>query len=162
VLRPPLRLNVRPPRRYAVGFLNLGRACPRAIFTRAPCCNAPAGRLSVPCQLPRDERIADASQIGRTVDADLDHRTCNQELYPAAENRPRSRPSQDRDTNSERCVDPASIAPVPGIDEIETLRTRSPSREAHSFTWSQSGEGRGVIGKSFGPVILQAYLTRDV
>ena len=96
------------------------------------------------------------------MDTDLDYGTRYQKLHPAAEDRPRSRPGQDRDIDSERCVDPASIAPVPGIDEIETLRTRSPSREAHSFTWSQSGEGRGVIGKSFGPVILQAYLTRDV
>ena len=68
------------------------------------------------------------------MDTDLDHGTRDQELHPAAEDGPRGRPSQDRDINSDRCVDPTSVAPVPGIDEIETLRKRSPGREAHSFT----------------------------
>ena len=99
----------------------------------------------VPRQLARDERIVDASQIGRTVDTDLDHGTRNQELYPAAEDRPWSRPSQDRDIDSERCVDPTSIAPVPGIDEIETLRKWSTGRKTHGFTrlGHRAGEGRG-------------------
>ena len=85
------------------------------------------------------------------MDTDLDHGTRNQELYPAAEDRPWSGPSQDRDINSERCVDPASIAPVPRIDEIETLRKWSAGREAHSFTrlGHRAGEGRGGYRRQF-------------
>ena len=74
----------------------------------------------VPRQLARDQRIVDTSEVGRMVDTDLDHGTRYQELYPAAEDRPWSRPSQDRDIDSERCVDPTSIAPIAGVDEIET------------------------------------------
>jgi hypothetical protein len=53
----------------------------------------------IPRQLARDERIVDAAQIGRTVDTDLEHGTRNQELYPAAEDRPWGRPGQDRNVD---------------------------------------------------------------
>ena len=69
------------------------------------------------------------------VDTDLDHGTRYQELYPAAEDRPWSRPGQDRDIDADRCIGRiTSPAPVPGIDEIETLRKWSAGREAHGFT----------------------------
>ena len=68
----------------------------------------------VPRQLARDQRIVDTSEVGRMVDTDLDHGTRYQELYPAAEDRPSSRPGQDRDIDSERRVDPTSIAPIAG------------------------------------------------
>jgi hypothetical protein len=79
------------------------------------------------------------------VDTDLDHGTRYQELYPAAEDRPWSRPSQDRDIDAERCVDPTSIAPIAGVDEIETLRKWSPSRKTHGFTrlGHRAGKSRG-------------------
>ena len=50
-----------------------------------------------------------------------------------------------RDINSERRVDPTSIAPVPGVDEIETLRKGSPSRKTHGFArlGHRAGKSRG-------------------
>src|SRR5262245_9811877 len=55
----------------------------------------------VPRQLPRDQGIVDAAQVGGAVDANLDHWTREHELHPAAEDRPRGRPSDHRDINAD-------------------------------------------------------------
>src|SRR4029079_16405379 len=124
----------------------------------------------IPRQLARDERIVDAAQIGRTVDTDLDHGTRNQELYPAAEDHPWGRPGQDRNVDSDRCVEPTSIAPVPGIDEIKPLGKWSASRETHSFTrlGHRAGEGRGGDAtrqrsgcRQFHKLAVHCYLPRQ-
>src|SRR5262245_27509607 len=55
----------------------------------------------VPRKLARDQGIVDAAQVSGFVDANLDHRTCEHELHPAAEDRPGGRPSDHRDINAD-------------------------------------------------------------
>ena len=99
----------------------------------------------VPRQLARDQRIVDAAQVGGVVDADLDQGARYQELHSAAEDRPRGRPSDDRNIDSEtiRRRHFRSVAPVPGIDEIETLQEVERRTQDPPFRQAVSPSRRG-------------------
>ena len=79
--------------------------------------------------------------------ANLDQGARYQELHSAPEDRPRGRPSEDRNVDAEgRAGRICRVRfPVPGIDEIETLRKWSPGRKTHGFArlCHRAGEGRG-------------------
>jgi hypothetical protein len=84
----------------------------------------------VPRQLPKQSRIEYASVVGSVLDAGLDQGGHRKKLHPCPENRPRRRPSDNRNRDAEAtgrsCV-PA--APVRRVCEIKARRKGRASRD---------------------------------